>query len=345
MFIRNLYSLYDSILPVRIRRLVRNMLAVCRIRPVFHTVQIALTYCCNADCYKCSIARYKRNEKELSTDEVKSLIDQLYKIRIDNLGFFGGEPLLRKDVFELIAYASGKGIKTSINTNGYLLSKKTVKRLKDAGLSSVYISLDSSDETIHDNLHKLSGCFKKAIGGVRYCVSNDIITTINTVATRENVRKGILDKIVFLGKKLNVAKVNIISPVMIGGWLDAKKEMLEASDYEKIIPLTKLGMVDSEIKKHFGRLCMNCMCRTGTKLYISCYGDVQPCWAVPISFGNTREKPLKDIVRLMKERTSLFSSSKYSSDCIVNDMAFRTRYLKKITRGPLRHKLGKLLKS
>jgi MoaA/NifB/PqqE/SkfB family radical SAM enzyme len=305
-----------------ISKSIRNILVILKIKPIVGFVQIALTYNCNANCAKCSIKSYKKKEKELSTKEVKSIIDQLYNLGTRKIGFFGGEPLLRRDVTELVAYASSKKMETDVFTNGYLLSEEKIKKLKDAGLSRISIGLDSPDKRTHDKLRGINGCFEKALEGVKLSLNNNIRVVINTIATKKNVRNGDLKKIVLLGKELNVDEVHILLPSMIGGWLNAKKEILENSDYEKIIPLTKLKFVFSELVERNGKVYVSCYYKNSHKLYISCYGEVQPCWAVPLSFGNIREKPLKEIINLMNQ----YELSVNSDDCIINDKAFRERY-------------------
>jgi len=313
-------------MPLNLRNNLRDLLVNLRMKPFFDIAQIALTYRCNAHCSKCSIKKYKKNENELTTKEIKSVIYNLSKIGVGKLGFFGGEPMLRKDLYILIAYASKKGIKTELITNGYYLTKKNIKKLKDSGISMVSVSIDSSNEKIHDRLRNLRGCYRRAVNGIELCVDNKITTVINTVATKENIRNGDLKKIVHLGKELNVDKVKLIPPTMIGGWIDSRNVLLEDSDKNEIIKLKKTNFVISEVAKIGKKMYRQCRCRTNSRLFISCYGDVQPCWAVPISFGNIRNKSLIKIVNSMKS----FKSNTASHDCIVNDQKFRRKFLKNI---------------
>lgn len=336
-----LYDLeyFTHYLPPRLRNFLRHLLITCRMKPFFDVVQIALTYECNANCQRCSISKYKQNKNELTTEEIKEIIKVLAKIRLGKLGFFGGEPFLRDDLYELIYYASQKNIKTEILTNGYFLTEENVKKLRDAGLSMAAISLDSSNKDTHDKLRNLPGCYKRAVDGIKYCINNNIKTIINIVATKENIRNGDVAKIILLGKKLGVDKVKLIPPTMVGGWLYAKKELLEESDYKEIINLRKDKIIISEVRELSGPIYRQCKCRTNSRLFISCYGDVQPCWAIPISFGNIREDPLTDIIKSMKK----FNFGTKSYDCIANDSGFWNKHLKKIdskTKFPLLIKRG-----
>jgi len=328
-YLDKLYHNMVRLIPPRFRPLLRNLLVTCKIKPSLISALIALTYHCNGICHKCSISKYRKNGKELDTEEVKSLIDQLYSIKTGKIGFFGGESLLRKDIYELIAYATKKGIKTEVFTNGYLLSQSVVKKLKGAGLSNISISLDSSDAKVHDKLRKLPNCFKRAIKGIEYCIRNGISIEIITVATKENSRNGDLERIISLGKRLKVNNIQLLPPTMIGRWFNAKKELLEPQDYDKIISLKKSSLVVSEVETTKKSVHRYCLSKMRALIYISPYGDVQPCWSVPVSFGNVREKPLKDIFKLIK--TYKFNTHSY--DCLANDPEFRAEYLKRIKPG------------
>lgn len=312
-------------LPLRLRVAFRKLWIACGLTKAIIKSQIALTYRCNARCNKCSISLYKKEQLELSTEEAKLIIDQLCEIGTAQLGFFGGEPLLRKDIFELVSYASGKGVKTEIFTNGYLLSKSTVHKLKEAGLGRAEISIDSSKAKLHDKLRQLPGCFANAVKGIKYCVEEGIPVIINTVATKENLHNGDVEEIIRLGKALGARRVKIIPPTMIGCWVNGRRKLLEDCDYERILCLTESDkFVVSEIRKVKGRIHRSCLCRMHSRVYISPYGDVQPCWAVPVSFGNVRENSLGDIVKSMKKNLKV---SRY--DCVSNDDEFRKVYFDK----------------
>lgn len=330
MVLRYLYKVFNST-PLPFQLFFKNLLIKCRIRPYLAIAFIAPTYNCNGGCHKCSISRYRKNEKEMGTEEIKILIDQLSNIRTESIFFFGGEPLLRKDIYELIDYSTKKGIKTEVFTNGYLLSKNVVKKLKNAGLSKIQISIDSPYTKEHDKLRGLPGCFKRATNGIKYCVNNDIPVTINTVAMKKNLHNGEIEKIILLGKDLKAARVQIIAPTMSGHWLNAKKELLEPQDYNKINQLKRSNFIYTEVEEakkgaHNKRHCLSKLLKL---IYISPYGEVQPCWSAPISFGNIRKKPLKDILSLIRRHN--FNTN--SHDCLANDPGFRAQYLKRIKSG------------
>jgi len=124
---------------------------------------------CNLKCKHCyAQAEDKDYSGELTTEEGKRLIDDLAQFGCPVLLFSGGEPLVRKDVLELAAYAVKKGLRVVFSTNGTLITPELAQRLKEIGTSYVGISLDGT-EVIHDSFRGVPGAFKKAIEGVRNC--------------------------------------------------------------------------------------------------------------------------------------------------------------------------------
>lgn len=124
---------------------------------------------CNLKCRHCyAQAEDKDYSAELTTEEGKRLIDDLAQFGCPVLLFSGGEPLIRKDVFELAAYAVERGLRVVFSTNGTLITPEVAQRLKEIGASYIGISLDGT-EAIHDRFRGVHGAFKKAIEGVRNC--------------------------------------------------------------------------------------------------------------------------------------------------------------------------------
>jgi 12,18-didecarboxysiroheme deacetylase len=122
---------------------------------------------CNLKCIHCySDSENRDYTGELSTDEVKVLIDDLAGFGAPVILFSGGEPLMRPDLEELIAHAVGRGMRAVISTNGTLITEDRAARLKDLGLSYVGVSLDGLEAT-HDSFRKINGAFSKAVSGTR----------------------------------------------------------------------------------------------------------------------------------------------------------------------------------
>jgi putative heme d1 biosynthesis radical SAM protein NirJ1 len=128
-----------------------------------------VTRTCNLRCKHCySDSGSDIVEKELSTKEALSLIDDLANFNVPVILFSGGEPLLRPDFFELVGYAKKKGIRVTISTNGTLITPELARDIKKAGVSYVGISLDGIGEN-NDRFRGKKGAFVEALKGIQYC--------------------------------------------------------------------------------------------------------------------------------------------------------------------------------
>ncbi|MEM2103619.1 MAG: radical SAM protein [Candidatus Bathyarchaeia archaeon] len=163
------------------------------------------TYKCNLKCKHCYEDAGGVRLPELSTNEAKQVVDAFSKIAgvgLPALSFSGGEPLARKDFFELAAYAKKHIPYISIASNGTLLSRDYAKKVKDAGVDYVEISIDGASPMVHDEFRGIPGAFERAIQGVKNCVDEGIDTCIATVLHKDNFAE--TDKILQMAKELGV---------------------------------------------------------------------------------------------------------------------------------------------
>ncbi|PRR85891.1 putative heme d1 biosynthesis radical SAM protein NirJ1 [Clostridium luticellarii] len=127
------------------------------------------TRTCNLKCRHCYADSDSRiYPGELNTKEAKDFIDDLQEFKVPVIIFSGGEPLLRKDLFELIEYAKQHNIRSTISTNGTLIDRNTADTLKKCGVGYVGISLDGMGEN-HDKFRGTKGSFCNALMGIRNC--------------------------------------------------------------------------------------------------------------------------------------------------------------------------------
>ncbi|MBW2676354.1 MAG: 12,18-didecarboxysiroheme deacetylase [Deltaproteobacteria bacterium] len=148
-----------------------------------------ITRQCNLRCVHCyAHAKDQTFENELSFEEGKALIDDLAGFGVPVLLFSGGEPLVRKDLPDLAAYAVEKGMRAVISTNGTLITAKMARTLKEIGLSYVGISLDGM-ETINDRFRGVAGAFNKAMKGIRNCQDADIKVGLRFTINKANVQE------------------------------------------------------------------------------------------------------------------------------------------------------------
>lgn len=145
-----------------------------------------ITRSCNLKCIHCySDSEGKKYDGELSNEEGKALIDDLADFKIPALLFSGGEPLVRPDLFELIRYAKEKGIRTTLSTNGTLITKDIARELHEIGMAYVGISLDGIGE-INDKFRGKEKAFEQAMTGFRNCVETGQRVGLRLTLTRHN---------------------------------------------------------------------------------------------------------------------------------------------------------------
>jgi 12,18-didecarboxysiroheme deacetylase len=145
-----------------------------------------MTRQCNLKCRHCyAQALSQKTTDELTTEEGKTLLDDLSSYGAPVILFSGGEPLMRPDLPELAEYAVAKGMRAVISTNGTLITRKLAKILKDIGLSYVGISLDGM-EAVNDRFRGVSGAFNQALTGIRNCQEAGIKVGLRFTINRIN---------------------------------------------------------------------------------------------------------------------------------------------------------------
>lgn len=282
------------------------------------TCIFAVTSRCQCSCPHCCAAAENTHSKEMSTRKALDLIDQVKALGALQIMFTGGEPLLRRDIFDLIAYANKAGLLTRISTNGALLTRENVAELKRAGLNQCGVSIDDADPETHDRLRGVPGLFEKATQGLRYAREYGIVGKLNTYACHDNIIDG-LERIIQLGKKLQVSTVYISYPIAVGRWADSPHEVLSKEEMVRLRGLYDYGLVHME----FPTAKTMCCAYNNSILHINKIGAVTPCPVVPYSIGDLREEPLASIWR---QHTSVLRLE-YRGGCPMNDEAARKALL------------------
>ncbi len=151
-----------------------------------YRMDLAVTYRCNNDCAHCYNAR-ERTHPELPTEKWKSILDKLWDLGVPHIVFTGGEPTLRADLPDLIRHAEGNGQITGINTNARRLADLAyARRLIDAGLDHVQITVESSNEQVHDQMTGRAGAFRQTIQGLKNALNTGLYVMTNTTMLRTN---------------------------------------------------------------------------------------------------------------------------------------------------------------
>jgi len=143
-----------------------------------------VTMGCNMRCKHCGSSCTDPSSDELSTDEAFKVIDQMADLGIKWVTLSGGEPLTRKDLPQLIRHLRDCGISANVITNGWLL-KEQVQQLKDAGISTVAISIDGTEE-IHNSIRR-AGSFSRDMAGIRALRDLGIEVGVVTTISKRNL--------------------------------------------------------------------------------------------------------------------------------------------------------------
>lgn len=151
---------------------------------------LAVTYKCPLDCAHCFIKNYKQQRSELSTEEIKGLIDRLISIGTYEILVSGGEPLTRKDIFECLGYALAKGMIVKLFTNGLLLEERQIGELQGLDLNYLAIGFDGLDPMTYGLIRGDKGrrAFDRVLRNVRLAREKlDIPVAIQFTCTSKNI--------------------------------------------------------------------------------------------------------------------------------------------------------------
>ena len=156
-----------------------------------------LTYNCNLRCKMCPF--WKRSNKDLSTEVEKVILRRIYDSGACAIAFEGGEPLLRKDLREILAFSRSLPLQTSLVTNGTLLASR-IDEIAQYINGAIYVSLDGLEKT-HDAIRGVSGSFRRTLEGIT-AASKRVSVIINTTIMKENIDE--IEDLVELAKGLGV---------------------------------------------------------------------------------------------------------------------------------------------
>jgi radical SAM family uncharacterized protein len=156
-----------------------------------------LTYNCNLKCKMCPF--WKRSGKDSNMEKEKAILRRIYDSGACGIAFEGGEPLLRNDLVEILAFSRSLPLHTSLITNGTLLESR-IDEIASYINGVVYVSLDGLEKT-HDAIRGVNGCFRKAVRGIIASREN-VSVTINTTIMAENIHE--IEDLVKLAKEIDV---------------------------------------------------------------------------------------------------------------------------------------------
>jgi len=260
-------------------------------------VHLDVTYRCNERCVHCYLDHDDRGE--MTTSEIKRVLDQLAEAGTFFLTFSGGEVFMRQDFLELVAYARRLLFNVKVKTNGVMIRRAQASQLRQLGVEQLQISVYSHRAEIHDAITKLPGSLKKTVEAVRFLKSQGLkVVVANVLMTLNSTDQAGVHA---LARELGVGYTldPTITPKIDGDTsiLDLR---IATSDLNAVLHNQELvGNVD-EYCAAPPTVSEDDMegysCSAGhTSVYISPYGDVFPCVQFPLPSGNVRRQKFLDI--------------------------------------------------
>jgi len=190
---------------------------------------------CNLRCIHCrATATELSSPLDLPTAQALNLIEQVSQYAQPILVLSGGEPLFRADIFELARLATERGLRVALATNGTLVTKEVARRIVDAGVRRVSISLDGANAATHDAFRGIPGAFYAALKGFRNLQELGMSLQINMTIARHNAHE--LPAVLELAKSMGADALHTFLLVPVGCGVDiAAEQMVPAAEYEQIL--------------------------------------------------------------------------------------------------------------
>lgn len=256
---------------------------------------------CHCKCWHCF--RIKANNEDLSLNEIKECMKTLYDMGTATIGITGGEPMLRSDICEIIS-AIPNGIEAQLYTTGHNITSQFVDFIKNSNLTRVIISLDHFDKEISCKMRSYENAYDEAISAIRLLVEKGIYTAVTVCVTESMLSENSLESYFEFVSSLHPNEIRVVMPIPQGN--------LEGTDVAKVysaaVKFVKNIKKEYQSNSEFPTIVNFCEFESAAYLgcsagahYISINndGNVTPCVAVPLSFGNIREEKLESIFEKM----------------------------------------------
>lgn len=261
------------------------------------SVQLDLTYRCNERCVHCYLDHEDRGE--MTTAEIKDLLNQMADAGVFYLTISGGEIMMRRDFFEILEHARLRTFCIKLKTNAVMIHDREAERIRELGVETIQISIYSHRPEVHDAITKLPGSLRKSIDGIQLLQRQGLHVVIANVLMVHNVAdyNGVRALAAQLGVKCTIDPT--VTPMM-----DGNRSILSLG-----VDSTSLQRVfrDDDLVGNAEEFCAPSRavsqddldmlpCSAGhTSCYVSPYGDLYPCVQFPLPCGNIRHTRFAEI--------------------------------------------------
>jgi radical SAM protein with 4Fe4S-binding SPASM domain len=297
------------------------------------------TAACNLACKHCRRIEVQEDPEQLSTADAQRIISEIAAVaraqsaaatteagrRMPTiLVFSGGEPLMRKDVWQLADHARAQGLATALATNGTQVDATIAARIKGSGFQRVSVSIDGADAATHDAFRGLAGSFAAACAGLTRLHEAGVATQVNCTVARHN--RDQLPQLRELAIRLGAEALHLFVVVPVGCGVElGEQDRLSAQEVEDILTwlagqaqdprlfvkatcapqyyriIRQTSKAPPSIHVHGGHAGVNAMtrgCLAGSSVcFISHKGEVFPCGYFPVNCGDLRRQPFAEVWR------------------------------------------------
>jgi radical SAM protein with 4Fe4S-binding SPASM domain len=260
------------------------------------SVQLDLTYRCNERCVHCYLDH--QDYGEMTTAEVKQLLDEMAEGGVFILTLSGGEIMLRKDFFEILEYARQLMFCVKLKSNAILIREQEAAHIREIGVESIQISIYSHRSEVHDAITLVPGSLKRSLDAASFLKSQGLRVILANVLMVQNLRD-------YQGVRALAAEMGLESTLdpTITPMLDGDRSVLNLGIHPTLLPQLFRDESIAEAEDFCAieaddDILQHLPCSAGhTTCYVSPYGDVYPCVQFPLPTGNVRKRRFMDIWR------------------------------------------------
>jgi len=286
-------------------------------------IALEITSRCNLHCVHCRSSSEKNHQlPQISHEKAINLLDDIASYTKPVVVLTGGEPLMHKNLFEIAQHGTESGLRMCIATNGTLVDDDICKKIQDSGIKMVSLSLDGSNEEIHDDFRQQPGAFRGTMRAMEYFRKYDIKFLVNSSFTKRNQHD--IKKVYSLVKTTGATAWYMFLVVPTGRGKELLSELISPEDYDEILDWHYHAeqMEDDILMRptcapHYYRIFHHKSKESGTAhsrrdltfstgsnkgcvcaqsiAFISSSGDVQPCSYFNKSAGNVFEESFREI--------------------------------------------------
>ena len=293
---------------------------------MINVLHLGLSYACNMHCEHCFVSK---NKDQISTNDVKKLIDKLYEHGLVMVYYTYGEPLLARNFYEVSQYVKHKGLVQILMTNGSLFSQDVLCKIKENNISNIFISIDDINHKQHDLNRGVVGAYEKALSAIRMCKKAGLKVGISTTITPKNVN--CFDEIFALALDEGVNIISFLRERKHGQLVPLTKDQM--AKYQEVLygcmtssnsiglnfhdpslrpwlkNLYDSGRIDGNT---YNKYDVMCSCHKQTTISVAPNGSISACNLAQQEMGNILVDDVEEILKKYETEKNYICSSTIS---------------------------------